>query len=257
LQEHNTHNIILFSSILGIAGKILNSGIVSQSMKIQPPFGTLFLFIILPLLVMTLTLLFVGMINQVFQELGFPPLLAIFLLFAVLLGSFINIPVWNMKVMKEHYTFDTSFFPPKKVRAISEGITKVSVNVGGAVIPLAMAVFLMSRLNAEFYPPLLFATVFIALICYRLARPVKETGIAMPAFVSPVLASLVAVIVAPQNAASVAFISGVVGVLVGADLMNIRKIEKVGALMVSIGGAGTFDGIFLTGVLAVMLVAIV
>ena len=51
-----------------------------------------------------------------------------------------------------------------------------------------------------------------------------------------------------------AYICGVLGVLIGADLLNLNKIKKLGAPTASIGGAGTFDGIFLTGVLAVLLV---
>ena len=40
-----------------------------------------------------------------------------------------------------------------------------------------------------------------------------------------------------------------------ADLLNLKKISKLGAPIASIGGAGTFDGIFLTGIFAVVLAA--
>ena len=50
-----------------------------------------------------------------------------------------------------------------------------------------------------------------------------------------------------------AYISGVMGVLIGADLMRLRDVLKMGAPMASIGGAGTFDGIFITGLIAVLL----
>jgi len=223
-------------------------------MEFKPPFGIFFLLIALPLLVMMTAFLLVGLINQAFQELGFSPLIAFFLIVGVLIGSVINIPVWNMKGMKEYHTYDSSF-PPKKVKVVSEGVTKVSVNVGGAIIPAAMSVFLLSRLDERLYLPLLFATTLMALACYKLSRTVEGRGIAMPALVPPVLASLMALLIAPHNAASIAFISGVTGVLVGADLMNMGKIMKV-ADSISIGGAGTFDGIFLTGMLSVLLVAI-
>jgi uncharacterized membrane protein len=42
-------------------------------------------------------------------------------------------------------------------------------------------------------------------------------------------------------------------VLIGADLLNLRKLQGLGAPIVSIGGAGTFDGIFVTGLMAVLL----
>ena len=51
----------------------------------------------------------------------------------------------------------------------------------------------------------------------------------------------------------VASISGTFGVLIGADLLNLRNLAALRAPVVSIGGAGTFDGIFLTGIIAVLL----
>jgi uncharacterized membrane protein len=53
--------------------------------------------------------------------------------------------------------------------------------------------------------------------------------------------------------APVAFVAGVAGPLIGADLMHLKDITKVSAGMLSIGGAGTFDGIVLSGVLAAVL----
>ncbi len=223
-------------------------------MEFKPPFGIFFLMMALPLLIMMTAFLLVGLVNHAFQELGFSPVIAFLLIVGVLLGSVINIPVWKVRGMKEYHTYDSSF-PPKKVKVVSEGATKVSVNIGGAVIPAAMSIFLLSRLDEGLYVPLISATILMALVCYKLARTVEGRGIAMPALVPPVLASLTALIISPHNAAPVAFISGVTGVLVGADLMNMRKVTKV-ADSISIGGAGTFDGIFLTGILSVLLVAI-
>ena len=51
----------------------------------------------------------------------------------------------------------------------------------------------------------------------------------------------------------IAYVSGTLGTLIGADLLHLRQISKLNAPVVSIGGAGTFDGIFLTGILAVLL----
>jgi len=63
-----------------------------------------------------------------------------------------------------------------------------------------------------------------------------------------------AYVLAPGSPAIVAYVSGTVGALVGADLTNLGGITKLGAPVVSIGGAGTFDGVFLTGLVAVLLV---
>jgi uncharacterized membrane protein len=86
-----------------------------------------------------------------------------------------------------------------------------------------------------------------------LARPVPGLGIALPAFIPPILSALLAWLLAPAQAPMVAYISGSFGVLIGADLLNLRNLAALRAPVVSIGGAGTFDGIFLTGIIAVLL----
>jgi uncharacterized membrane protein len=51
-------------------------------------------------------------------------------------------------------------------------------------------------------------------------------------------------------------VGGTMGTLIGADILNLDKISSLGAPVASIGGAGTFDGIFLTGILAVLVAGI-
>jgi uncharacterized membrane protein len=54
----------------------------------------------------------------------------------------------------------------------------------------------------------------------------------------------------------IAYVGGTLGTLIGADLLNLRRVEGIGAPVVSIGGAGTFDGVYLTGLISVLLVLI-
>jgi len=75
----------------------------------------------------------------------------------------------------------------------------------------------------------------------------------VPTFVPPVVAASVALVFARRNAAPLAYICGSVGTLIGADLSNLDRLPALGAPVASIGGAGTFDGIFLSGILAVLL----
>jgi Protein of unknown function (DUF1614) len=56
-----------------------------------------------------------------------------------------------------------------------------------------------------------------------------------------------------QAAPPLAYICGSLGTLIGADLLNLGQIQAPGAPIASIGGAGRFDGIFMTGILAVLL----
>jgi uncharacterized membrane protein len=51
-----------------------------------------------------------------------------------------------------------------------------------------------------------------------------------------------------------AYVSGTLGTLIGADLTNLQDAGKFGAPVISIGGAGTFDGVFLSGIIAALLI---
>jgi uncharacterized membrane protein len=96
-------------------------------------------------------------------------------------------------------------------------------------------------------------TAIVAVITHQLATPVHGVGIALPVFVPPIVTAIVAVLLSRSYAGPLAYVSGSLGVLIGADLSNLGKVAGLGAPVASIGGAGTFDGIFLTGVLAVLL----
>ena len=95
-------------------------------------------------------------------------------------------------------------------------------------------------------------TAFVAGVCHYLAQPVPGFGIALPIFVPAVATAIIAIALTRQRAAPLAYISGSLGTLIGADLLNLGAIQSLGAPVASIGGAGTFDGIFVTGFLAVL-----
>ena len=86
-----------------------------------------------------------------------------------------------------------------------------------------------------------------------MAYPMKGVGIAMPTLAPPLIAAAVGLILAWRSAPILAYAAGSLGTLIGADLMNLDKIRGLAAPVASIGGAGTFDGIFLTGIVAVLL----
>jgi uncharacterized membrane protein len=85
---------------------------------------------------------------------------------------------------------------------------------------------------------------------------VPGVGIALPVLVPAVTTAIVALLLSRQRAAPLAYISGSIGTLIGADLLNLDKLQGLGAPIASIGGAGTFDGIFLTGILAVLIASL-
>jgi uncharacterized membrane protein len=136
---------------------------------------------------------------------------------------------------------------------VSRG-TILAVNVGGAVIPTLMSAYLLIRYDLWLRAAI--ATAAVASIIHWMATPVPGLGIAVPVFVPVVSTGILALLLSREYAPPLAYIGGSMGTLMGADLLNLDKIGTLGAPIASIGGAGTFDGIFLTGILAVLLAAI-
>jgi uncharacterized membrane protein len=132
--------------------------------------------------------------------------------------------------------------------------TILAVNVGGAVIPTLMSTYLVIRY--QLWAKAAIAIAAIGFVIHTMATPVPGIGIAVPVFAPVVVTAILAFILSREYAAPLAYIGGSMGTLVGADLLNLGKISGLGAPVASIGGAGTFDGIFLTGILAVLLAGI-
>ena len=132
------------------------------------------------------------------------------------------------------------------------GRTLVAVNVGGGVIPVAFSVYLFTH-NPLGVIDLVLGTGVVVLVSHLASRPVPGRGINIPILVAPIAAAAVALMLEPENSAPLAYIAGTLGVLIGADLLRLRDVLRLGAPIASIGGAGTFDGVFITGIVAVLL----
>ena len=111
----------------------------------------------------------------------------------------------------------------------------------------------MTTNNLDILISIIIAVVAVSFIVFKLARPLKGVGIVIPTFVPPIAAALTALIISQSDAPVIAYVAGSLGTLIGADLLNLKKIAGLGAPVASIGGAGTFDGVFLTGIIAVLL----
>jgi uncharacterized membrane protein len=132
--------------------------------------------------------------------------------------------------------------------------TVIAVNVGGAVIPTLVSLYLIVRHGLWLTG--LIAIAVVTVVCHWLAQPVPGLGIAMPVFVPVAVTTVVALTLSRTYAAPLAYIGGSLGTLIGADLLNFYRIQGLGAPVASIGGAGTFDGIFVIGILAVLLASL-
>ena len=214
------------------------------------------LFSILVLLLAGLILLVqLRILRYAYMRLGVGPGIALLLLFGSLIGSYFNIPVTVLPGTPVRSGEIVDFFGMRYIvpMVVRPG-TVLAVNVGGAVIPTLMSAYLVVRYQLWFKAAL--AVLAIAFIIHATATPVRGVGIAVPVFVPVIVTAILAFILSREYAPPLAYIGGSMGTLIGADLLNLDKISGLGAPVASIGGAGTFDGIFLTGILAVLLAGI-
>jgi len=217
----------------------------------------LFLPLALPLLIIffIIPFLLAYIVLTVGLVLGFSPFTTLILYMAILIGSVINIPVLELE---KKYRETRSFFEDPFLNIDKDKFITVSINLGGALIPTLISIYLILGLSIREITAFFIALIIVISISKYFSRVVKGVGIAMPMLIPPVAAvtaSLFATILlgtGQSSLAKISFASGVLGVLIGADLLNLPKIKKLDTDMVSIGGAGTFDGIFLTGVFSVL-----
>jgi uncharacterized membrane protein len=219
------------------------------------PFLLLSTVLLLGALFTWLIFVWIGVISNVFQAIGLPPSIAFLALLASFLGSYVNIPISEVESggsstpndVVRHY--GVAYRIPTRYMGAR---TTIALNVGGAIVPTLISLYVLSR-----FPEMLLASLagvaVVTVVVNRFARPIPGLGIATPIFVPPIIAAICGWLFGAPHADAVAYVSGVLGTLIGADLLNISKVAGLGAPVASIGGAGTFDGIFLTGIVAVLL----
>jgi len=218
------------------------------------PFNPLQLVGFILVLALLLTFIQVGILTVAFGKLGLSSHSAFMLLFASLFGSAINLPL--MKVDAERPPLESI---PEQLRGMMEqvfrkfqGKTIIAVNAGGCLIPLIFSYYLIHYNQIEPFKVIV-ATLIVTAVSRLTSRPVPGVGIGMPIFIAPIAAAITAMGIDPEHSAPLAYICGTLGVLIGADLLRLKDVRKMGVPIASIGGAGTFDGIFITGIVAVLL----
>jgi uncharacterized membrane protein len=217
------------------------------------PLSPAFFAILVALFLVLVALIQVGILRYAYMRLGVSSGAALSLLLASLIGSYVNIPL--IQLPEQHILSGRevwSFGVPYSVPVVVDWPgTVIAINVGGALIPTLMSLYLLAK--NQVWGLGLVATACVAAVCYWLAQPVPGVGIALPTFVPAITAAIAAWVLSRRYAAPLAYIGGSMGTLIGADLLNLGAIQGLGAPVASIGGAGTFDGIFLTAILAVLI----
>lgn len=218
------------------------------------PFSPIHLLLLVIVLGFFFFAIQVGIFSIALDKLGLSSGSALLIIASAFIGSLINLPLGRIKSEFQQPPELPSYlrgwlrFP----QGLHKGYTLISVNVGGCLIPLLVCVYILQHQQLDWFTTVA-ATAFMSFIAYSASRPVPGLGVGMPIFVAPLAAAIIALVLAPENSAALAFVSGTLGVIIGADLLRLKDIRHLGTPAASIGGAGTFDGIFLTGIMASLL----
>jgi uncharacterized membrane protein len=194
-----------------------------------------------------------------FSKLGISPGLSLGVVIAMFFGGLFNIPLRRVPRVMSVDTEPLGLYGagrifPQWFRRSST--TVIAVNVGGCVIPCMIVAYELVRIAGHGSTALALTAASVAIntaVCYRLARPVPNVGIVLPPLAPALAAAVCGFLFMREFAPPIAFTAGVLGPLLGADVLNLRRMMHGGPGIASIGGAGTFDGIVLSGLVATLL----
>lgn len=190
------------------------------------PIGTI-------ILVVLSLLIYFGFAHRLLDRMRLSDKGALAVLVALIVGSFIDIP-------------------------LSRGDIQVSVNAGGALVPLALAAYLLYKAGTrKEWIRTIVATVATAGIIFLLGSVVMkgDPGDPMtlldPLYVYPLVGGITAYILGRSRRG--AFIAATLGVL-SQDIIHLFWLGSAGVPgNVSIGGAGVFDSVVIAGLVAILL----
>ncbi len=217
------------------------------------PLAWPFLLVLGVLLVVVIGLIELRVLSYAYLRMGIQPRWVALILALSFLGSYVNLPIAQLppeRVMSDAVVsaFGIEYVVPT---AHEWPGTVVCINVGGALIPMVLSFYLL--LKSRMYARGVVAVVMVACIVHLVAKPVRGVGITVPILVPPLAAAGIAMLLAWRRAPPLAYIAGSMGTLIGADVLNLGRLHNLGAPIASIGGAGTFDSVFLSGIIAVLL----
>jgi uncharacterized membrane protein len=221
------------------------------------------IFLLIGLIVLVIPLLILGLAGAAFSRLGFSWVEATAVILLMLLGSVVNIPLWTLRrrfgktETDKPLVFDA--FSGEPVPA-EFPVTELSINLGGAVIPLVVSIYLLFQAyQLEGDMPLIgagIALMIVALITRMSTTIIPPYGVRAPLLVPAVSALVLGLILGGGTglpAAVIAFAGGSIGTVLGAGFLILPQIRNRGVSRISIGGSGMFGAVILCGLLAALI----
>ena len=218
------------------------------------PLSVFVIILLIALVIILIPLLILGIIGAAFTRLGFSWIAALAVVLLMLFGSFVNIPVYRIRRDMIRVSHNESSVFDECVPCASDQVwdTMISLNLGGAVIPLCVSLYMVYQAILITGTSLFFTVcagiTIVAIITFVSTRLVTCAGIQVPLLIPGLTALLAGLLLAGGiglTAAVTAFVSGVTGVLLGGNIANLYRIKDLEVPEISIGGAGTFGSIFI------------
>lgn len=189
-------------------------------------------------------------------------------LFLILAGMLVlsatEIPIYRIRTKKPDFSDEknellSEFYSvpvAEEIETDSELVfdSSITLNVGGFILPLILAAYV--AINETIKCPI-FASLEILLIIVVVTHLLTEfksgIGIVIPDYIG-LVAIPFALILEPENAASIVLVSGVFGILVGiiTSLFNINE-NTEGSAFINLGGVSNFRAIYITVLIASLL----
>ncbi|MEN6443185.1 MAG: DUF1614 domain-containing protein [Methanoregula sp.] len=227
------------------------------------PLSVLGIIIVIGLIVLIIPLLFLGLIGEAFTRLGFSWIAAVAVVLLMLLGSFINIPLWKIRRDTVRISHEEGMSMTNVDTAWADTPvwdTIISLNFGGAVIPVTLSLYFLYRAllvsNSSLAEYVIAGILIVAAVAYVTTRPLTGVGIRTSLFIPGLTALLVGFFLSGQiglSAGVIAFVSGVFGTLLGANIAHLPAAKKLEVPQISIGGAGTFGAVFISCILSALI----
>ena len=212
--------------------------------------------ILVCLIIVIVPLLFLGLVGAAFTRLGFSWIAAVAVVLLMLIGSAINIPVGKIRRETIRIEHNDGIIP----EGHDPWETIIALNVGGAVIPVAIACYLFyistQSIGTSIGLSVIAGVLIVAVLSFVAARRVSGVGIRAPLFIPGLTALLCGLLLAGGvglAAGVIAFVSSTFGTLIGANIAHLPWIREPGISEFSIGGPGTFGAVFIGCILSALI----
>lgn len=222
------------------------------------PLSIFAIILLIALVILIIPLFIFGMIGAAFTRLGFSWISALAIVLLMLFGSFVNIPLYRFKRDMVRVSPDTNAIfgsgSPWPADPVWE--TQISINLGGAILPICLSFYLLyqavSITGLSLLIPVGAGILLVALVTFFATRPIPGAGLHVPLLIPALTALLMGLLLfggAGIPTMVTAFVSGTIGVLLGGNVVQLSRIKDLEVPLVSIGGAGTFGSVFICCIL--------